>query len=96
MTSQKPPRREQPKKTKRNEEEFPLDRDRAKTLLRDRRTPVQPGNTDLQNMKVTISIWLDGDIIEFFKQRAAVPGAAPYQTQINDALRSVMMLATKK
>jgi uncharacterized protein (DUF4415 family) len=85
MTSKKTPRQQQPQRTKPNA-----------LLPRDQGTPVHAGNTDLQDVKVTISIRLDGDIIEFFKQRAAVPGAAPYQTQINDALRSVMILTTKK
>jgi len=40
--------------------------------------------------KVAISIKLDRDIIDFFKQRAAAPNAAPYQTQINTALRQVV------
>ena len=38
-------------------------------------------------MKVGIHIKLDADIIEFFKARAAEPNAAPYQSQINTALR---------
>ena len=33
---------------------------------------------------------LDGDIVEHFKRRAARPHAAPYQTQINQALRQVI------
>jgi len=40
--------------------------------------------------KVRINIMLDDDIIEYFKQRAALPNAAPYQTQINQALRDVI------
>jgi uncharacterized protein (DUF4415 family) len=40
--------------------------------------------------KVMISIKLDRDILEFFKERAAQPNAAPYQTQINNALRTFM------
>jgi uncharacterized protein (DUF4415 family) len=40
--------------------------------------------------KVRINIMLDEDIIEYFKQRAALPNAAPYQTQINQALREVI------
>lgn len=40
--------------------------------------------------KVAISIKLDRDIIDFFKERAAAPNAAPYQTQINTALRQMM------
>ena len=40
--------------------------------------------------KIRISINLDVDVLEHFKRRAAQPNAAPYQTQINSALRSVM------
>lgn len=40
--------------------------------------------------KVRISINLDSDILAHFKQRAAQPNAAPYQTQINNVLRRVM------
>jgi len=41
--------------------------------------------------KVRISILLDEDILEHFKQRAAPSNALPYQTQINNELRAVMM-----
>ncbi len=37
--------------------------------------------------KMRINIMLDEDIIEYFKKRAARPNAAPYQTQINQALK---------
>ncbi len=40
--------------------------------------------------KARINILLDEDIIEYFKQRAALPNAAPYQTQINQALREIV------
>ena len=33
---------------------------------------------------------IDGDIIEFFKRKAISPNSAPYQTQINNALRHYM------
>lgn len=42
------------------------------------------------SIKVRISINLDFDVLTYFKQRAAQPNAAPYQTQINTALRAVM------
>jgi uncharacterized protein (DUF4415 family) len=42
------------------------------------------------SVKVRISINLDFDILTYFKRRAAQPNAAPYQTQINNALRAVM------
>ena len=40
--------------------------------------------------KARINIMLDEDIIEHFKARAARPNAAPYQTQINQALRGLL------
>jgi uncharacterized protein (DUF4415 family) len=43
-----------------------------------------------RHIKVRITIMLDYDVLQFFKQRAAAPGAEPYQTQINRALREYM------
>ena len=40
--------------------------------------------------KVKITMWLDGDILQHFKQRSESPNAAPYQTQINNELRRIM------
>ena len=42
-------------------------------------------------MKVRITITLDQDLVEHFKAQAAKPGALPYQTQINQALRKALM-----
>lgn len=39
------------------------------------------------NIKVRVNMYLDLDVVEFFKRRALEPGAAPYQTQINAELR---------
>lgn len=50
---------------------------------------LQPDRVDMP-AKVRISINLDVDVLNHFKQRAARPNAAPYQTQINNALREVM------
>jgi len=50
---------------------------------------LRPGQS-LSLVKVRISINLDLDVLNYFKQRAAKPNAAPYQTQINDTLRAVM------
>ena len=43
-----------------------------------------------RNIKVHISIKLDADVLDYFKQRARRSGAPPYQTQINQALRQVI------
>jgi uncharacterized protein (DUF4415 family) len=48
---------------------------------------IKPGDTDLRNAKVRVNIYLDGDIIEYFKNMAGKPGADKYQTQINRVLR---------
>lgn len=40
--------------------------------------------------KVKVSIYLDGEVLDYFKERAEQPNAAPYQTQINNELRKVM------
>ena len=42
------------------------------------------------NTKVQITIKLDLDVLNYFKERAAAPHAAPYQTQINNELRAIM------
>jgi uncharacterized protein (DUF4415 family) len=40
--------------------------------------------------KVKVSIYLDGEVVEYFRLRSEQPNAAPYQTQINNELRRVM------
>jgi len=40
--------------------------------------------------KVKVSIYLDNEVVEYFRERAEHPNAAPYQTQINNELRKVM------
>jgi|SRR5215213_63763 len=51
---------------------------------------VKKGEVKLSDCKVKITINLDADILEYFKQRAAPPHSAPYQTQINNELRHIM------
>lgn len=43
-------------------------------------------DTSAKNTKIAISIRLDGDILDYFKKCAEIPGSAPYQTLINQAL----------
>ena len=43
-----------------------------------------------RHTKVRITIFLDLDILNFFKARAAKRGKPAYQTQINQALREYM------
>jgi uncharacterized protein (DUF4415 family) len=40
--------------------------------------------------KTRITLYLDNDVLAYFKRRAAQRHAAPYQTQINNELRAVM------
>ena len=55
-----------------------------------RRHLSEPGGVKLSNCKVSITLYLDADVLEYFKNRAAQPHAAPYQTQINHELRALM------
>ena len=45
--------------------------------------PGQAGETEARNTKVRISILIDLDVLNFFKERALKAGAPAYQTQIN-------------
>ena len=40
--------------------------------------------------KIKVSIYLDDDVVNYFRSRAEQPNAAPYQTQINNELRKIM------
>lgn len=55
-----------------------------------RRHITQPGEVSLADCKVRVTMYLDADVLEYFKERAAQPNAAPYQTQINSELRLIM------
>ena len=43
-----------------------------------------------KNSKMKISLYIDSDILEYFRRRSESPRAAPYQTQINNELRRIM------
>ena len=58
--------------------------------VRRSRFVTKPGDTSLPNSKVKISLYLDADILQYFRARAEPPNAAPYQTQINHELRKIM------
>ena len=62
---------------------------RMKVLPRGTFTPPK-GATNLENCKVKISLYIDGDILQYFRARASSPDSAPYQTQINNELRRIM------
>lgn len=55
-----------------------------------RRHLTEPGAVKLSDCKVRVTMYLDADVLEYFKGRAGLPNAAPYQTQINSELRAVM------
>ena len=40
--------------------------------------------------RIKVSIYLEDEILQYFRLRAEQPNAAPYQTQINNELRRVM------
>ena len=44
----------------------------------------------LRTNKTKVSIYLDNDVVEHFRNRAEQPNSAPYQTQINNELRRIM------
>src|SRR2546421_1833650 len=79
------------KRTKREGEVKTSVRARRAGLRRiERRHQTAPGEVTLADCKVRVTICLDADVLEFFKERAQVPNSAPYQTQINNELRAVM------
>jgi uncharacterized protein (DUF4415 family) len=47
-------------------------------------------------VKVRVNIYLDRDIVDYFKDCAKSPHAAKYQTQINNALRSLVDTKTRR
>ncbi len=47
-------------------------------------------NFNRKESKVRINIYVDLDVLNYFRSRAEQPNAAPYQTQINAELRKIM------
>ncbi|MEK7723034.1 MAG: BrnA antitoxin family protein [Acidobacteriota bacterium] len=45
---------------------------------------------EIANAKVQITMKIDLDVLNYFKERASEPNSAPYQTQINNELRAIM------
>jgi uncharacterized protein (DUF4415 family) len=48
-----------------------------------------------KEQKLKVTILLDADVIDFYKEQAAKLGNLPYQTQINQELRKAMENAKK-
>ena len=71
------------------DKEIDLQLNKMKRLPRGSFKP-KKGATDLKNCKVKVSMYLDADILEYFRARAESPDAAPYQTQINNELRRIV------
>jgi uncharacterized protein (DUF4415 family) len=76
-------------KTKRISDSAILDPKKFKRLPRGSFL-AKSGETDARNTKVRISILIDLDVLNFFKERASKAGALAYQTQINQVLRAQM------
>lgn len=74
-------------KTKRASETALLDPKKFKRLPRGSFL-AKTGETEPRNTKVRISILVDLDVLNFFKERASKAGALAYQTQINQILRA--------
>ncbi len=55
-----------------------------------KRHGITPEELAAASVQIWVSLPLDDDVLAYFKQRAAAPGALPYQTQINQELRRVM------
>lgn len=76
-------------KTKRSSGPAALDPKKFKRLPRGSFL-AKSGETGPRNTKVRISILLDLDVLNFFKDKASKAGALAYQTQINRILRAHM------
>ncbi|CAN5685389.1 hypothetical protein BH20ACI4_BH20ACI4_30490 [soil metagenome] len=46
--------------------------------------------TKRRDQKLKVTIMLDADVVDFYKEQAAKAGNLPYQTQINRQLRKAM------
>src|SRR5262245_18937524 len=74
-------------KTKRRSGAAALDPKKFKRLPRGAFL-AKAGETAPRNTKVRISILIDADVLDFFKEKASKAGALAYQTQINQVLRA--------
>ena len=70
-------------------EEFRLPK-HYKIIPKHLRHEVSANALEPRNTKVRVSIYLDLDVLDFFKALATASGALPYQTQINAALRDLV------
>jgi uncharacterized protein (DUF4415 family) len=63
---------------------------KARVIPKDQRHEFPPEAFEPRHTKVRVSIYLDLDVLNFFKGLASKPGAQPYQTQINAVLRELV------
>lgn len=63
---------------------------KARVVPKSERHEVSAEAMEPRNTKVRVSIYLDLDVLNFFKALAEKPGALPYQTQVNAALRDIV------
>ncbi|HEX9963087.1 MAG TPA: BrnA antitoxin family protein [Pyrinomonadaceae bacterium] len=77
---------------KKTEKDIETSKEAKKAGLKriERKHFAKKGEVKLSDCKVRITINLDADVLEYFKQRASQPHSAPYQTQINTELRRLM------
>lgn len=62
---------------------------KVRVVPKNERHQVPPEAMEPRYTKVRISIYLDLDVLDYFKARAAKDGT-PYQTQVNAELRALM------
>ena len=62
---------------------------KARVIPKDQRRQYPPEAFDSRNTKVRITIYIDLDVLNYFKAHASKDGT-PYQTQINAVLRQVV------
>ena len=70
------------------DKEFKFQPEKLKRVPTAKRHTAPPEAFEPRNIKVRVNIYLDLDIVTYFKAQAAKPNAAKYQTQINNALRA--------
>lgn len=63
---------------------------KARVVPKNERHRVSAEALEPRNTKVRVNIYLDLDVLKAFKSLAEKPGALPYQTQINAALREIV------
>jgi uncharacterized protein (DUF4415 family) len=61
---------------------------KARLIPKEQRRQYPPEAFEDRNTKVKITMYVDLDVLEYFKTRAAA--GQPYQTQINAELRKIM------